>query len=241
MKRARGDDIVFRALADESRRELLDLVKGEPGLTVGELAARFPFTRFALMKHIRTLETANLLVSRREGKRKRLYLNGVPLQQVYDRWMSKYSAFWARRLTALRRDLEQEEKLMVNDPKHVHVIYIRTTVDDLWRAITSSKMTTQYFFHSAVESDFKPGSPIRYYMDSPDGKREIPVAGEILECVPKSRLSHSFVFHGEPGPPSRVTYEIEQAGPLVKLTVVHDQFGDNRRRSRAPRTAGPSS
>jgi uncharacterized protein YndB with AHSA1/START domain/DNA-binding transcriptional ArsR family regulator len=227
MKQATGDDIVFRALADSSRRAILDFVKARPGITVGELADEFEFTRYALMKHVRSLEAANLLVFLREGKKKRLYLNGIPLQRVYDRWMSQYSGYWARHLTELQDQLEREGGAMPDDLKHVHVLFIRTTVDALWDALTTGAMTNQYYFHSSVVSDFRPGEDIRYVMKAPDGSDVVPVWGKILECVPKRKLAHTFSIDGAPGQESRVTYDLEPAGDAVKLTVVHDRFGDN--------------
>jgi uncharacterized protein YndB with AHSA1/START domain/DNA-binding transcriptional ArsR family regulator len=229
MRQATGDDIVYRALADGARREILDLVKAQPGITVGELAARFAFSRFALMKHVRTLEGANLLVGIREGKRKRLYLNGIPLQRVYDRWMSRYSTHWARQLTGLKDRLEQGDSPMTTttDRKQVHRVFIRTTVDALWDALTNGAVTPKYFFQTTVKSDFRPGSDIKYEMKGPDGVDVTPVWGKILECVPKTHLVYTFSGTAGPTAESRVTFEIEPVGEAVKLTVVHDRFGDN--------------
>jgi len=241
MRPATGDDIVYRALADRARREILDLVKAQPGMTVGELATRFAFTRYALMKHIRTLEGANLLVGMREGKKKRLYLNGIPLQRVYDRWMSQYSAYWARHLTVIQDRLEQGDTPMttITDRKHVNVIFIRTTPDALWQAITTSAMTSQYFFQTAVTSDFRPGSDIRYVMKGPDGKEVVPVWGKILECVPGKRLVHTFISDEAPDEESRVTYDLEPVGETVKLTVVHDRFGAGDKKFESTRQGWP--
>jgi uncharacterized protein YndB with AHSA1/START domain len=88
-------------------------------------------------------------------------------------------------------------------------------------------VTPKYFFQTAVKSDFKPGSDIRYEMKDPDGKDVAPVWGKILESVPKHRLVYTFSGTAGPTAESRVTYEIEPAGEAMKLTVVHDRFGDN--------------
>ncbi|MEZ4219393.1 MAG: metalloregulator ArsR/SmtB family transcription factor [Polyangiaceae bacterium] len=85
-------DAVFRALADPNRRRMLDLIHEQPGINVGELTAHFPYSRFAVMKHLRQLRAADLVVSRRVGKARRLFLNPVPLKIIHDRWLSTYSA-----------------------------------------------------------------------------------------------------------------------------------------------------
>lgn len=100
-------DLIFKALADSNRRDMLDALRDHPGLTVGELSERFPFTRFATMKHLKILEEAGLVLSRREWKTKRLYLNAVPIQQIADRWISRFAGEWAKRLNNLKKDIEE--------------------------------------------------------------------------------------------------------------------------------------
>ena len=87
-----SSDAVFRALADPNRRRMLDLIKSSPGLNVNELTESFTFSRFSVMKHLRVLRAADLVLSRRIGKERRLFLNPVPLQIIVDRWLSRYSA-----------------------------------------------------------------------------------------------------------------------------------------------------
>lgn len=100
-------DEVFRALADPSRRHLLDVLFKRDGRTLTELSAELDMTRFGTMKHLRILEAAGLITVRREGREKLHFLNPVPLQMIYDRWVSKYSARIARGLTTLKRTLER--------------------------------------------------------------------------------------------------------------------------------------
>lgn len=100
-------DEVFKALADPSRRHLLDSLYQNDGQTLGELAAELDMTRFGVMKHLRVLEEAHLVVTRRRGREKLHYLNPVPLQLVYDRWVDKYRRRPARSLTDLKRSLEE--------------------------------------------------------------------------------------------------------------------------------------
>ena len=114
--------------------------------------------------------------------------------------------------------------------KQVYVIYIRTTKEKLWEAITSPDFTQQYFFNTRVQSDFKPGSEISYHMDTAEGDDRIPVKGKIIKVEPYMELVHT-VRHdfGEKdrgySQESKVTYQIEPMGELVKLTLIHDEFG----------------
>jgi DNA-binding transcriptional ArsR family regulator len=101
-------DEVFKALADRTRRELLDRLRAEDGQTLGALEAKLPMSRFGVMKHLRVLEEANLVVTRRRGREKLHFLNPVPIRQVHDRWVSRYAEPWVSALTDLKRDLEEE-------------------------------------------------------------------------------------------------------------------------------------
>ncbi len=103
-------DEVFKALADPTRRELLDQLFREDGQTLGALEARLPMTRFGVMKHLKVLESAGLVTTRRRGREKLHFLNPVPIRQLYDRWVAKYAEPWAAALTSLKQDLEKEEK-----------------------------------------------------------------------------------------------------------------------------------
>lgn len=102
------DDRVFKALADPTRRRLLDRLFERGGRTLTELESQFEMTRFGVAKHLRILEEAGLVVSRRSGREKRHYLNPVPIQLIYNRWIDKYTAGPAARLTDLKHFLENE-------------------------------------------------------------------------------------------------------------------------------------
>ena len=102
-------DEVFKALADPTRRELLDRLFREDGQTLGALEGGMPMTRFGVMKHLRQLEEANLIVTRRRGREKLHFLNPVPIRLVYERWVSKYAEPWVSGLTGLKRELEEED------------------------------------------------------------------------------------------------------------------------------------
>ncbi len=103
-------DQVFHALAHETRRQILDLLKHGPGQTVGKLAANFDVSRIAVMNHLSVLETAGLVISEKDGRTRRLYLNIVPIQMIYDRWSDDYSGYWANKLTTIKYASERAAK-----------------------------------------------------------------------------------------------------------------------------------
>jgi uncharacterized protein YndB with AHSA1/START domain len=220
---------VFKALADNNRRKILDIIKLNPGITLQKLCEQFTFSRYAVMKHLKLLEEAQLVVPQREGKFKHFYLNTIPIQMIYDRWLSEYTKYWSTNLTKLKYTLEMEDIMDSSQDKQIYVLYIKTSQEKLWQAITSPDLTQQYFFNTQVQSDFQSGSPISYLQKNTDGGDAIPVKGKILEVEPQKRLVHTFQHNFGDNQKSyteesRVTYEIEPMGELVKLTVVHDQF-----------------
>jgi DNA-binding transcriptional ArsR family regulator len=101
-------DAVFKALADPTRRQLLDELYREDGQTLTELEGRLPMTRFGVMKHLKVLEEAHLITTRKRGREKLHFLNPVPIRLVHDRWVSKYAEPWAATLSGLKRRLEDE-------------------------------------------------------------------------------------------------------------------------------------
>ncbi|MDH3216473.1 MAG: SRPBCC domain-containing protein, partial [Candidatus Krumholzibacteria bacterium] len=182
----------------------------------------FDFTRYAVMKHLKVLEDAEVIVPRRNGKKKELYLNAIPIQIIYDRWISQYSARWASQLTSLKYELEKEDSMSTPKPQQLYVLYIRTSPDELWDAITNPEMTAMYFHETEVRSDFQVGSTIDYLMKHESGDKKSAVTGEVLEIEPKKRLVHTFKFTGNEDPPSVVSYDIEAMEDITKLTVTHD-------------------
>ena len=101
-------DAVFHALAHEGRRRMLDILMARPGCSVNDVAAQFEISRIAVLKHLRVLEDAGLVISRKTGRVRELFHNAVPIQMIHDRWTSDYSALWAQRLTRLKYRLEHE-------------------------------------------------------------------------------------------------------------------------------------
>jgi DNA-binding transcriptional ArsR family regulator len=103
-------DDVFKALADPTRRRLLDELFEEDGQTLSALEQRLPMTRFGVAKHLKVLEGAGLVTTRKRGREKLHFLNPVPIREVHDRWVGKYAEPWASALTELKRDLEEEDQ-----------------------------------------------------------------------------------------------------------------------------------
>jgi uncharacterized protein YndB with AHSA1/START domain len=209
---------VFRALADPTRRDLLDALFGEDGQTLSMLEARFEMTRPGVAKHLRILEGAGLVVTKRRGREKLHFLNPVPIRLVHDRWVSKYTEQWAAGLVGLKHDLEE-------DMEKVFEIYIRTTPERLWEAITDPEIRAKYHFGSTIESEWAPGSGYRQIHPKWDGPL---VEGENLEVDPPLRLVQSMhaVWSEEAASEgtSRVTWEIEPVGDSCRLTITHDQL-----------------
>jgi uncharacterized protein YndB with AHSA1/START domain len=212
-------DDVFRALADPTRRSLLDELYRQDGQTLSALEQRLPMTRFGVMKHLRVLEEAGLVVTRRRGREKLHFLNAVPIRLIHDRWVSKYAEPWAATLTGLKKTIE--ETMM----EKIFEIYIKTTPDQLWKAITDNEKRALYTFGVGITSDWTPGS--HYEASHPNGPTPIS-AGENLEVDPPRRLVQSFNALWSDAVraagTSRVTWDIEPIGDSCRLTVTHDQL-----------------
>ena len=215
-----GVDTVFRALADPTRRSLLDELFREDGQTLGQLEERFSMTRFGVMKHLRQLEDAGLVVARRRGREKLHFLNPVPIRLVHDRWASKYAEPWAAALSGLKTRME-------NPMEKVFEIYIRTTPERLWEAITDGEIRGKFQFGNRITSDWTPGS--RFEMTNPKAP-SILGEGVNLEIDPPRRLVQTMeALWGDDVKAegtSRVTWEIEPVGDSCRVAVTHDQLRD---------------
>jgi uncharacterized protein YndB with AHSA1/START domain len=217
-------ELVFKALADASRRMLLDLLFQKDGRSLSELEAHLPMTRFGVMKHLRVLKASGLVATQKSGRETLHYLNAVPIQMVYDRWVSKYSRNWARSLTELKYDLEAKEMAeakKAETTKHVLEVYIRTGPEMLWRALTDGSITEKYYYGTRVESEWKKDAPYKYV--GADGSAL--VDGRVIESDPPRRLVMTFNPHWSDESDyleSRVTFEIAPFGGVCKLTLVHE-------------------
>lgn len=209
-------DEVFRALADPTRRELLDELFRTDGQTLGSLERRFPMTRFGVMKHLKQLEEAGLVVTRRRGREKLHFLNPVPIRLIHDRWVSKYAEPWVAGLSDLKRRLE-------NPMEKVFEIYIRTTPERLWHAITDPDIRAKYQFGATVTSDWTPGS--RFELGH---SGRLLGEGVNLEVDPPRRLVQSMIAlwsdDVKNAGATRVSWEIEPVGDSCRLVVTHDEL-----------------
>ncbi len=212
-------DDVFRALADPTRRSLLDELFEQDGQTLGALEARLPMTRFGVMKHLKVLEAAGLVVTKKRGREKLHFLNPVPIRLVHDRWVSKYAEPWAATLSGLKRTLEEDTM------EKVYEIYIKTTPERLWDAITDPDQRRIYNFGMSFDTDWSPGS--RYVAVAAGAPGPLG-EGENLEVDPPRRLVQSFTAlwseEVKAEGVSRVTWEIEPVGDSCRLTVTHDEL-----------------
>jgi uncharacterized protein YndB with AHSA1/START domain len=216
-------DLVFKALADPTRRALLDELFDQDGQTLVALSSRFDMTRVGIAKHLGLLADAGLVVTRRHGREKHHHLNPVPIRLIHDRWVSKYTEAWTAGLVGLKKELEfTMEK--------VFEIYIRTTPERLWEAITDPDTRSRFHFGNRVESDWTSGSP--YVVTHPNAEGPL-IEGENLEVDPPRRLVQTLhALWGEEAASagtSRVTWEIEPVGDSCRLTVVHDQLPEDAR------------
>ena len=217
---------VFKALADPSRRKLLDLLFERDGQTLTELAASLPaMTRFGVMKHLGLLEQAGLVTSRRAGREKLHYLNAVPIRMVHDRWIGKYRKARAAALVDLKLDMEEEMATMDARPAQIYTVFIRAPREKVWDAITRPEFTHKYFFGSEPTSTWEPGA--RLLWTEHGTGREL-VDGEVVEYDKPRRLVHTWIVKYDAAltaeGPSRVTYELEETDGVTRLTAVHDNF-----------------
>ena len=212
-------DEVFKALADPTRRSLLDELYRADGQSLNALAERFAMTRFGVMKHLKQLEEAGLVVTRRHGREKLHFLNPVPIRLVHDRWVHKYAEPWVSALSDLKQHLEATME-------KVYEIYIRTTPERLWEALTNPEIRAKYNFGAGIHSDWTPGS--RYQMLAGPNGDFLLGEGENLEIDPPRRLVQTMVAHFSEEAlaegTSRITWEIEPIGDSCRLTVTHDEM-----------------
>jgi len=219
------EEAVFRALADPSRRRLLDLLFERDGRTLTGLESQLPMTRFGVMKHLRVLEEAGLISTRKVGREKLHYLNPVPIQLISDRWITKYAAVRASALADLKAALEGAHGMATDSkPRLVQQIIIKAPQERVWEAITTPEFTARYYYGSTLKTDLSVGSPFTYHM--PNGAPI--VEGEVIASDPPNRLVHSYHSLWPPmneDAPTRVTWELEaMSGGVTKVTVVHEEF-----------------
>ncbi|PPK62570.1 metalloregulator ArsR/SmtB family transcription factor [Actinokineospora auranticolor] len=227
-------DEVFRALADPSRRRLLDSLNERDGQTLRELCAGLDMARQSVSKHLAVLEAANLVTTARRGREKLHHLNAEPVNAIADRWIKRYDRGRVQALADLKRALEQP---MAAPTEFTYTTYIATTPEKLWQALTDPAFTRRYW---GVEftSDWTAGTPMTWVEN---GVTITDPEQVVLESDPPRRLSytwhtisdewrdshdfdHEVAARFAAEPRSRVSFEIEQLGERVRLTVVHGGF-----------------
>jgi uncharacterized protein YndB with AHSA1/START domain/DNA-binding transcriptional ArsR family regulator len=221
---------VYKALADPSRRHLLDLLRERDGRTLGELAAELTMARQSATQHLAVLESANLVSVVWQGRQKLHYLNPVPLQDIQDRWIGRFERPRLQVLSEIRR--RAEEKPMVDSstsseqtdrPTFSYTIYIEATAERVWHALTDADLTAAFWGHSNV-SDWQVGS--RWQHRRTDGSGTADVVGTVLESDPPQRLVITFASPdgARADDASVVTFTIDPFHEIVRLTVRHDRL-----------------
>jgi uncharacterized protein YndB with AHSA1/START domain/DNA-binding transcriptional ArsR family regulator len=229
-------DAVFRALADRSRRRLLDALNERNGQTLRELCTVLDATRQGVAKHLAVLEAAGLVTTTRRGREKFHHLNAAPINAIADRWIRRYDRGRVQALADLTRALEGP----MGQTEFVYQTYIRTTPAKLWQALTDPVFIARYFDGGGPRSDFSPGSAVLWKMGPDDGPHDW--GQHVLEAEPHRRLAYTwhnyqpemqrffdwsdeYLAELRKERISKVTFEIEEVSPTaVRLTVVHDDF-----------------
>jgi uncharacterized protein YndB with AHSA1/START domain/DNA-binding transcriptional ArsR family regulator len=230
------DDDVFKALADPSRRQLLDSLKLQDGQTLRDLSAGLSMVRQSVSKHLGILEEANLITTVRRGREKLHYLNAEPINAIHERWISKYNADRIAALVDLKSALEE---IAMETDSFVYTTYIEAPPELVWRGLTDPAFTRRYW-GMEFETDWTPGSPIAFV----HSKRGVRVADDqmvVKEYDPFRRLSYTwqpytqeladaigftaeFLEHATREPRSAVTFDLAVEGSQTRLTVTHSGF-----------------
>jgi DNA-binding transcriptional ArsR family regulator/uncharacterized protein YndB with AHSA1/START domain len=213
-------DEIFKALNDPARRRLLDSLRQEDGQSLTQLEEQLEMTRFGVMKHLKILEEANLVVSKKVGRFKYHYLNAQPLQEVLDRWIEPFLAKpLAQAMTALKSHLEEEEKMSDAKPDFIMQTFIKTTQDKLWAALTHADQIALYHFACSKAQDLPDGG---HALIREDGSTML--TQRLVNADPKSRLEFTFeptFMEEQYNSPSRIVFMIDVEGPVCKLTCEH--------------------
>ncbi len=205
-------DAIFKALNDPARRALMDSLRRKDGQTLTELETQLDMSRFGVMKHLKVLEDAHLVIPKKVGRFKYHYLNPLPLQEVIDRWIDPFLKPQAQSLSALKTRLESQTM----KPDFVMSTFIRCTQDALWDALTDPVQMAQWHFLC----DTVDRSDDSYVYTLPDGNRMLTC--KTLETDPKRRIVSTFEPHwDDAAKPSRTVFLIAQEAGHCRLTVEH--------------------
>lgn len=216
-------DAAFKALADPTRRLLLDRLREQNGQTLGELCARLDMARQSGTQHLDVLVRANLVTVVRRGRQRLHYLNPKPIHDIERRWIAEFDKPRLRAIDDIKN--QAEENAMI--PSYVYVTYVRANPEQVWKALTDADLTAQYWGHANV-SDWQPGSAWEHRRV--DGSGTVDVVGQVLESEPPTRLVITFEDSPEAEPqrePSVVTFLVEPHQDIVRLTVTHEKLPNN--------------
>ncbi|MFZ5962896.1 ArsR/SmtB family transcription factor [Thalassococcus sp. BH17M4-6] len=210
-------DAIFKALNDPARRALLDSLRQSDGQTLTDLSEQLEMTRFGVMKHLKVLEDAQLIVTRKAGRFKHHYLNALPLQEVMDRWIHPFLQPQAQALSRLKATLEGQT---MTKPDFMMATFINCSHDALWEALTKGDLIAQYHFAcETVTGDMqKNGDTVAYLF--PHGAPML--SNRVISITPKTRIEMAFLpSWGGDETPSRCVYLLEPTSTGMKLTVEH--------------------
>lgn len=219
---------MFRALADPSRRRLLDMLHERAGQTLGELCAGLQMRRQSVSQHLDLLEAAGLVTSVRDGRRKLHYLNAVPIHQIQRRWIWKFEE---PRLAALDAITQRAEENVMNAaspetvPDYVYTTYIRATPEQVWDALTTPELTARFWGHAQV-SDWRVGSRVDHVRLDRSGIAD--ACGTVIEVDRPRRLVFGFDdpnrLNDPTFEPTVVAFDIESGRNIVKLTLTQSSL-----------------
>ncbi|MGA8848049.1 MAG: SRPBCC domain-containing protein, partial [Nocardioides sp.] len=228
------DASVFKALADPTRRLLLDRLLLRDGQTLHQLESELEMTRFGVMKHLRILEEADLVVPRRSGREKLHFLNPVPVRLIHDRWIDKYIERRVSLLADLKSDLEGAHMTSSTSTPTTQVfrVHIKAPAEAVWEAITSPEWSARYGY-GPMEFDLRPGGRFRATANDRLQAMGVPtvlIDGEVLEADPPRRLVQTYrmLFDAAVSAEAatRVTWELESLDHgVTRVTVIHDLDG----------------
>jgi uncharacterized protein YndB with AHSA1/START domain/DNA-binding transcriptional ArsR family regulator len=227
-------DAVFKALADPTRRRLLDSLNARGGQNLRELCAGLDMARQSVTKHLAILEAADLVVAVKRGRERLHYLNAAPIDEIAARWIDQYHRERVHAIAGLKHALEEHTM----EPRaFVYKTYIKTTPEQLWKGLTDPVFTQRYW-GITLTSDWKVGSTITWLNN---GVTIADPQQKVLEYDPYRRLSYTWhTFTPELADAlgfsddlaatlaaeqrSTATFELEELDGVVKLTVIHDGF-----------------
>ncbi|MGE0001667.1 MAG: ArsR/SmtB family transcription factor, partial [Fimbriimonadaceae bacterium] len=179
-------------------------------------------TRFGVMRHLRVLEDAGLVATRKKGRTKEHFLNAAPIRGIASRWVGKYAEPHLRMLDGVRIRAEQHAMTQSKAQTHIIETYIKATPDRVWEALTNPDETEKYYFGTRVQTTLEPGSRFDYLL--PDGS--IMLEGVVESCEPCTRLVTTFAPKWDEDAvsagTSRVTFELEETSGITRLRLTHE-------------------